>query len=199
MLDEDDLELRARIQGIPVRLQYELDMGWVSLEMKVPGTIDELSLEWDPEKIPVHADGGDDDWDEEDEYRVFVGKGVFVEGDKDEVNQTLGALASLPAEASSDLVSTIEKRQLSRFSIYTERMSAGFKDNSYEMRDPIAEITEVTGMMARVAQSLGSVTRAPEAAGAAVAESFVRCSYCGTKFVLGPSSACPNCGASYGT
>ena len=105
-------------------------------------------------------------------------------------------------KTSSDLVATIERRELSRFAIYSERMSLGFKDNSYEMSDPIAQITEVMGMMARVAQSLGSVSpaQAGESGGAAsVAASLVTCSYCSTKFVLGPSSACPNCGASYGT
>jgi hypothetical protein len=199
--DEDDVEVRGRIEDVPVRIKYELDMGWVNLEMKCRSPFQELQLEWDPEKVPVHGGGDDDDWDDDDELRVFAGKAVFVEGDSDEVQQSFDALGSLPAELGAEIVQTMQQRKLTRFYVFPEIINVGFKDNAYEMQDPIAEILAVTGLMARVAKTLGSGQVAPPAppqAGVPRA-GLSTCSYCGTRFYLGPSSACPNCGAAFGT
>lgn len=195
--DEDDVEVRGRIEGIPVRVKYELDMGWVNLEMKCQSPIDDLSLEWDPEKIPVHG-GGDDDWDDDEELRVFVGKGVFVEGYKNSVQNVFDAIGALPSGTSEEIIRGMQERKLTYFNLSSERIHIGFKDNAYEMRDPIAEILEVAALAARVASTLGSGQVAPPVRSAVAAE-LPTCSYCGTKFYLGPSSACPNCGAAYGT
>lgn len=196
--DEDDVEVRGRIQDVPIRLKYEMDMGWVSLEMKCQSPFDELQLEWDPEKIPVHGDA-EDDWDEDDELRVFAGKGVFVEGDKGEVQQTFDALGGLPAELSTEIVETMQRRKLTRFYMFPEIINVGFKDNAYQMQDPIVEIVEVAGLMARVAREVGSGRIAPADQGGVAPARLVSCSYCSTKFYLGSNSACPNCGASFGT
>jgi len=178
MTDEDDVEVRGRIKDIPIRVKYELDMGWVTLEMKCQSPFDDLQLEWDPEKVPVHGGNADDDWDDDDELRVFAGKGVFVEGDKDSVQQTFDALGALPAELSTEIVQAMQQRKLARFYVFSESIDVGFKDNAYQMQDPITEIVETAGLMARVAKTLGSGQIA---------------------LYLGPDSACPNCGASFGT
>ena len=199
VLDEDDLELRARFEDIPVRVKYELDMGWVNLEMKCASPIDDLELEWDLEKIPVHSDDDDDDWGDDDEIRAFVGKGVFVEGDKDSVNNSLAALASLPAEVGDRIVKTMEQLRLTRFYLFSDSISVGFDDNSYEMADPVAMVNETMEMMAAVAQTVGTVTPPVPGQGGGggvtvVPVQLVTCSYCSSKFNLGASSRCPNCG-----
>ena len=202
MLDEDDLELRARFEDVPVRIKYELDMGWVNLEMKCASPIDDLELEWDLEKIPVHSDD-DDDWGDDDEIRAFVGKGVFVEGDKDSVNNSLAALASLPAEVGDRIVKTIEGLRLTRFYLFSESINVGFDDNSYEMADPVAMVTEAVAMMVNVAKTVGTVTppapgqAAPVGGVTAVPVKLVGCTYCSTKFNLGANSRCPNCGGAF--
>jgi hypothetical protein len=200
MLDEDDLELRARFEDIPVRVKYELDMGWVSLEMKCATPIDDLEIEWDPKKIPVHSDG-DDDWGDDDEIRAFVGKGVFIEGDKDEVNNSLAILASLPV--ADQIVETIERLRLTRFYIFSESIDVGFDDNSYEMADPVAMVSEAIAMMASVARVVGTATipapgQTVSSAGVTIVPvNLVNCTYCSTKFNLGANSRCPNCGGAF--
>jgi hypothetical protein len=202
VLDEDELELRGRYEDIPVRLKYEADMGWVSLEMKCTGPLD-IFLEWDPEKVPVHSDDSDDDWDEDDEVRVFVGKGVFVEGDKRSVNDALAQFASLPAELQDGVVVTMQELELSRFMVLGETINAGFNANSYEMPDPAAMIGRAVALMARTARTVGSgeiVVGQTSSGGAQVAIVPVRlvaCGYCRTKFNLGANSRCPNCGGSF--
>jgi hypothetical protein len=125
-----------------------------------------------------------------------------VEGDKDDVKQTFDALGGLPAELSAEIVETMQRRKLTRFYMFPEIINVGFKDNAYQMQDPIAEIVEVAGLMARVAQEVGSGRVAPPSPadqGGVAPARLVSCSYCSTKFYLGSNSACPNCGASFGT
>jgi predicted Zn-ribbon and HTH transcriptional regulator len=202
VLDEDELELRGRYEDIPIRLKYESDMGWVGLEMKCPSPLD-VYLEWDPEKVPVHSDDAGDDWDEEDEVRVFVGKGVFVEGDKNTVNGALAQFASLPAELQGAIVGTMQELRLSRFMILGETINTGFNDNSYEMSDPAGMIGRAVSLMARTARVASSgevVVGQISSGGARVAIApvhLVTCGYCRTKFNLGANSRCPNCGGAF--
>jgi len=202
VLDEDELELRARYEDLPVRVKYEADMGWVSLEMKCASPLD-IYLEWDPEKVPVHSQDEDDDWEEDDEVRVFVGKGVFVEGDKSSVSSALAQFASLPAELQDEVVRTMQELELSRLMILGETINAGFKANSYEMPDPAAMIGRAVALMARTASLIGAggvVVGQTSSAGARVAivpVQLVTCGYCRTRFNLGASSRCPNCGGAF--
>jgi hypothetical protein len=202
ILDEDELELRGRYEDLPVRVKYESDMGWVSLEMKCPGPLD-ICLEWDPEKVPVHSDDADDDWGEDDEVRVFAGKGVFVEGDKSTVSGALAQFASLPDELQGAIVGAMQELELSRFMILGESISLGFQANSYEMPDPAAMIGRAVALMARIAKTVGSgevVVGQTSGGGARVAIApvhLVTCNYCRTKFNLGANSRCPNCGGSF--
>jgi hypothetical protein len=167
VLDEDELELRGRCDGVPVRVKYEAD--------------------------------NDDDWGDDDEIRVFVGKGVFVEGGKDEVGNSLAALAALPPELSARIIKTMERLRLTRFMLFSTLINVGFDDNSYEMADPVAMVNEAIALMAQVAQTVGTVT--PPVPGQAsgggvtvVPVKLVTCSYCSSKFNLGAGARCPNCG-----
>jgi len=204
VLDEDELELRGRYDDVPVRVQYEADMGWVSLEAKCASPIEDIALEWDPEKVPVHADDDDDDdWDDDDEVRVFVGKEVFIEGWKDSVNSSLTQFASLPAELQAEIVETMRQQRLTRFGMYSTTISLGYQDNAYEMADPAEAIGAGVRLMAKVARETGSgqvvVGQTASAGGAVVIGpiNLVTCKYCHSKFNLGANPRCPNCGAPF--
>jgi hypothetical protein len=199
--DDDELDLRGRIEGIPVRVEFEVDMGWVGVEMKCKNGLGMISLEWDPEKVPVEADD-DDEWADDDELRVFVGKAVFVEGDGDDVNQTLGTLSRIQPEIAAELIEMIQNQPIQIFFMHPESMTSRFKKNFYEMEDPVAEIIGAAQVMAKVTRAIG--TADPAAPGGAAAFAgvaapaqlhLVKCAYCSSRFNLGASPRCPNCGA----
>jgi hypothetical protein len=195
--DEDELDLRGRIEGIPVRVEFEVDMGWVGVEMKCQNGLGAISLEWDPEKVPVEADD-DDDWADDDELRVFVGKAVFIEGDSDDVNQTLGTLSRMPPDLANELILMIQNQPIQVFFMHPESMTSRFKKNFYEMADPVAEIMGAAQVMARVTKAIGDpdlAAAAPAGAGAPASLHLVKCTYCSSRFNLGGSPRCPNCGA----
>ncbi len=214
--DDDEIELRARVGGTPVRINFEVDMGWVNPEMKIANRIGEIQLERDHEKIPQERDA-DDDWADEDELRVFAAKGIFVEGDDDEVNQTLGTLGALPAELSQKLLAEMERLRMSRFYAFSESMSVGFQPNNYEMADPVQNILDGVRLMKEVADALasggrdmaaepkvvirghveigGQVVAPTEGVHQAAAIGRVKCTYCSTLFVPAAEPRCPNCGA----
>jgi hypothetical protein len=181
-----------------VRIEFEVDMGWVGVEMKCQNALGSISLEWDPEKVPVEADE-DDDWADEDELRVFVGKAVFVEGDGDDVNETLGSLSRLPAELAAELIAAMQSQPLTLFFMHPESMSVRFKKDFYEMDDPVVEIMTVVHVLAKLTKAVGTGGAAAQAAAAGSAAParlhLVKCGYCSSRFNLGASSRCPNCGA----
>lgn len=196
--DEDELDLRGRIEGIPVRVEFEVDMGWVGVEMKCQNGLGSISLEWDPEKVPVEADD-DDDWADDDELRVFVGKAVFVEGDSDDVNEILGSLSRVPADLAAELIAAMQSQPLQLFFMHPESMTARFKKDFYEMDDPLAEITAVVGLLAKITKAVGTGGAVEQAAAAGTVAParlhLVKCGYCSSRFNLGASPRCPNCGA----
>lgn len=214
--DDDEIELRARIGGTPVRVNFEVDMGWVRPEMKITNRIGEISLERDHEKIPQDRDSGDD-WADDDELRVFVAKGIFVEGDDEEVDETLGSLSRLPGDLDRKLVAEMERLQISHFYAFSESMNVGFGPNNYEMVDPVQHILDAIQLMKSVADALATGERdmaseprvvirgnveidglrvePTEGVHAPHAVERVTCGYCSTLFVPAAELRCPNCGA----
>ncbi len=204
-LDFDDIDIRGRLAGVPVKVETDATAGWVSIDTQCHVPFEDLSLSWDLDEIPVEASQGEDvdDWGDEDQIRVFVAKGVYAEGGRSEVEQVMSALGALPDGLGPQLLSTMQDHKLSRFGIYSDGIHVGFDDNLYEMADPKAEVMDVVGFTAEVARALGP--RRPE--GEADAESILegmtiaaplqlsQCSYCSTRFNLATSDRCPNCGA----
>ena len=214
--DDDEIELRGRIGGTPVKINFEVDMGWVRPEMKITNRIGEIQLERDHEKIPQERDE-DDDWASDDELRVFVAKGIFVEGDDEEVDETLDTLSQLPEALRGKLLAEIERLQFNHLYVYRDGMNVGLKPNNYEMADPVQHILDVVSIMKQLADTVAAGDRdmaseprviirgnvmidgqpvAPTE-GVHTPRSFGRatCKYCSTLFVPGVGSRCPNCGA----
>jgi hypothetical protein len=214
--DDDEIELRARLGDLPVRINFEVDMGWVRPEMKISNRTGELQLERDHENTPMEKDA-DDDWADEDELRVFVAKGIFAEGGEEEINQTLSTLGALPEAMRTELLTEMERLRLSRMYAFVDSMSAGFDPNHYEMNDPVRDVIAAAQLMQKLA---GTLSQGSAGAGAAAPGEFqdvedgeldmrgggfapaaavqrVKCKYCSTLFVLGTTSNCPNCGAAH--
>ena len=210
--DDDEIELRGRVGNLPVRINLEVDMGWVRPEMKIANRTGELQLERDHEKIPMEKDA-DDDWADEDDLRVFVAKGIFTEGGEEEVNQTLSTLGKLPEPLAQELLGEIERLRMTTVYAFADSMSVGFDPNHYDMDDPVRHITDGVAMMQKLAGALSEGAAAAPgdfqdvedgeldmrgggfAPAAAVAR--VKCKYCSTLFVMGATSNCPNCGAAF--
>lgn len=202
MMDEDEMELRGRYQNTPVRIQYEMDMGWVNMEMKCNSVIDDLSLDWDLDKVPhLDEEDEDDDWDDDDEIRVFLAKGVYIEGYKDSVKETLAKFNSLPQELGVEIVETMQQLHLSGFVVSSDSISVQFDENSYEMVEPVNTVEATAALMFKTAGVVGSaeaVSQQSVSGGVAVIPvKLVVCEYCHTNFNLGSNSRCPNCGASH--
>lgn len=216
-VDDDKVGMRTRVGELPVKVEFDATAGWVSIDMKCPNRVGFLSLERDLEKLPRQKDA-DDDWADDDEVRLFVGKGVFIEGDEDDVNEHLTTLKSLPPEFGDKLISKMETMKLSRFFATQDSLSIGYDDNHYEMADPISEIKNGVEVLTSAAAAFASGSRdmaseprvrisgnvmingqlvTPNVGGAPPLQQFARttCKYCSTIYLLGPSSRCPNCGA----
>lgn len=216
LLDDDEIELRGRIGDLPVRINFEVDMGWVRPEMKIANRTGELRLERDHEKIPLEKAAGDD-WADEDALRVFVAKGIFVEGSEEDINQTLSTLGALPHALCTELFAEMERLRMSQLYAFVESLSARFDPNHYEMNDPVADVTAAAQLMQKLAVTLSQGSQGAGAASPgefhdvedgeidmrgggfapAAAVQRVKCSYCSTLFVLGTTSNCPNCGAAH--
>jgi len=203
--EDESVQVRGRVGEVPVRIRFNVDMGWVRPELKIANQLGPLDLERDHEQIP-NEDDSDDDWDD-DELRVFVAKGIFIEGDDEEIDQTLATLGLLPDPLRTDLLPEMERLRLSQLYTISDRLlRVSFERELYEMADPVAEIDAGVQLAARVATALnqgpgsgGGRVVDPASAGSGRAASFgrVECAYCSTLFVLGATSNCPNCGAAH--
>ena len=216
-MDEDKIDMRTRIGEFPVKLEFDATSGWVSIDMKCANRMGNLSLDWDLEKLPKQKDE-DDDWADDDDIRLFVGKGVFIEGDDDDVNENLATLKAMPADFAANLVSKMETMKLSRFNAFPDGISIGYDDNHYEMLDPVKDILSGMDVLKSAAQVLGSGSRdmsqepsvrikgnvmingqlvSPNTGSGPAPRQFEKttCKYCSTIYLLDPASKCPNCGA----
>lgn len=198
--DDDEIELRARVDGVPVRVNLT-DMGWVTIEMKIDNRAGQLMLERDHDKIPKHKQA-DDDWADDDELRVFIARGIFVEGYENDINQAFATLGALPNGFVPWLCGQLERLVLSRLFATHDTMSVGFEPDVDQMRDPVQHIMDAVHTLKQAATGLAQGTAGPMA----VQQGYVQqaapmhrvgCDYCGTLYVLGTSSHCPNCGAPY--
>lgn len=216
--DDDEIELRGRMGDTPVKVNLKVDMGWVRPEMKITNRTGELWLERDHEKIPQQRDP-DDDWADDDELRVFVAKGIFVEGDEKDVNENMDTLRQLPGETGAELLAAMERLRITTVCALIDSLSFHAGPNLRYMADPIAHFSDLLAIMKKLADALASgerdmagepkvrITGAVEingqriepTAGGFVAPAIerVQCEYCSTLFVLGTVSNCPNCGATY--
>jgi hypothetical protein len=195
---DDEIQLRGVYAGYPTRVV--VDPFWdLTIELKAPNQQPcSLSVLFDPESAP--SPGDVDPWDETDDVRVFLARCVFVEESADEIEATLRLVESLPLEFRQHLYHLMQINNLSSFSLSNDGPRTAFRKNLGEMWDPMVQLGQALWIVGYGANVFGALppARAHAAPGFAHAQGHrPRCRYCGTVFILGPTSACPNCGAAF--
>jgi len=202
--DDENVELRGTFDGSPVRFAVWMSFGtfW-SIQMRCQANLPELEIERDHEKIPKEADE-DDPWDEDEERRVFLGKGIFVEGYDSDIEQKLALWSQLPESLQDSIVTEMERLDMNTVRAYGQEVSLNVKPGLNDLADPLEYMTACAQLMAAIKNGAGGaaagVPAAAQAAGvpAAVVQPAhkITCSYCTSVFILTVGkNTCPNCGA----
>lgn len=195
----DRIDLRGRHLGVPIRVTFEVYRGLIQVVAKHNNTNSgRISFAWDPRKKPIQS--SNDDWEDE-EIRLFVAKGVFVEGFKETVRKKLNAFTALPADFGADILANIRRYKFSEFDISSDEISVECTDNVRDMYDPLSSVWEVVDWVAKSSLLFSAETPSSpqsEMEAPSVAQlQLVRCSYCSATFNIANNSHCPNCGAPY--
>lgn len=222
---DGDVELRARSAGLAFRFVIDAGTWWLMPDMKFDNRTGELELTRDLQQVPSPRDSEDrdedDPWGEDDALRVFVAKGIFVEGVETDVDETLAVLDSLPAAHRTELLAGMERLGISWLQAGSDQLSVRFDPNLDRLGEPVETVHACVSLMARLAVQLGEGSRdmgaeakvlirgAVEIDGQLVQPSAAQlpqrrferaaCAYCRTIFRAdGDAPKCPNCGAPLG-
>lgn len=217
--DGDDMELRAVSEGAAFRVRIDVDSGWLFADMKIENRLGPLDLTRDHDKVPRDKAQDDDPWSDDDEVRVFVEKGIFVEGYDDDVNETLGTLELLPPMNATHTYAEMERLRISWLRAGDDEVGVGFDPNIDDLSDPAATVHAAVSTLALIGAALGSgdgevisrpkviIRGAVEVNGqmmepnvpTAARVERVSCAFCSSLYVAhGQQPRCPNCGAPLG-
>ena len=205
--DDEHIDLRGVFAGSPVRFAVWMSFGsfW-SLEMKCPNGVAEFELERDHEKVPKHGDPNDV-WEEQQERRIFVAKGIFMEGDREELDQRLAHWGQLAMAFRQYLVTEMERLDVRSVRAYANQVMVSQSPGLRDLDDPISYLEDISRLMAAMRDTLiPSALGAQETAApnmqphpGTVASRIthpVTCNYCSSLYVLTEhQNTCPNCGA----
>lgn len=198
--NDDEIHLRGIYATYPTRVV--VDPFWsIAIDVKAPNQQQRtLTVRFDPESAP--APGDVSPWDEDDEVRVFLAKCVFVEDSASEIEQTLRLVQSLPADFRGHLFHLMQIHQLSSVNLTGDGPGTSFRNDLGAMWDPMTQLGQALWLVAYGASVYAALP--PPAGAAEVQGGFggasahrAKCRFCGTLFLLGAGSACPNCGANY--
>lgn len=199
--DDENIDLRGTFRGVPVRFAVWMSFGsfW-AIEMRAPMWAGHFDIERDYEKIPKHGDA-DDPWDEDDGRRIFLAKGIFVEGDEAEVSRKLDLWSQLPEATRRAIVAGMEQLDAQHLSYAGESVRLAQGPGLPDLDDPGAYLEGCAALLAELKDgveeagllSAGATQVADTTLPAPIR---VGCHYCGTLFVSGLAHQnCPNCGA----
>lgn len=193
---DDEIQLRGVYAGYPTRVIVDPFFSFL-IDMKAPNRQPRsLSVKFDPESAP--SPGDDDAWDESEEVRVFLARCVYVEEAADEIGATLELVESLPMDFRQHLFQIMQARELASFGLSGDGPGAAFHGDLGSMPDPMLQLVQGLWIVAYGANVYGALPPpAGQGAQGGGVEGRPRCRYCGTVFLLGPTSTCPNCGAAF--
>jgi hypothetical protein len=201
--DYEVLEIRAKKNNRPLRVKWDQisydEPEWVEIEMKCNNTLGTIDLERNYDKIPKKKDA-DPDWGDDDQtMRVFLQKGIYAEGDEDEVNETLSVLNSFPQLLIDKILSLIEEYEIIYFRLNDEVMSAIIESNIVDLKEPIKKIITVIDLLEELTTLIDSNKLQKKALDKNISAEYkrVKCDFCSTMFLMGKKSNCPNCGGAY--
>ena len=166
-----------------------------SIEMRVGAWTHMFSLERDHEKIPNHRDA-DDPWSDEEDRRVFVGKGIFFEGSDEDVAAKLDLWRQFPEDDREHIMQQMEALHVRSLSYIHNRIGINETRSLDELPDPRAFLRDCACLMTDLHKlaGAGSFERSPSAAPEPVLR--ITCGYCSTMWMSSPRHInCPNCGA----
>jgi len=190
----DTIELRTGHKGFPVRIMLD---GNASPKIEAKPGLPKGSIQISTcadEDLPSLRDAGDP-WSENEDLRVFLVRGVFVDdmgGDDPEEDDAFAAISSLPAGVYDAIVGAMrdEKNPIVMIDADTGSISAE-TFNIFNLDEPVRDITQAAKFMGDIAAMLSTATPA-------VAKGFTleACVKCGTRYLASADLKCPNCGAS---
>jgi hypothetical protein len=207
--DEDELELRARVDDVPVRLVLTKNRGQVKIEAMLENRIGTIDLTRDETRPPISPDAGDA-WSDEDEVRIFLGHGIFVEGRHKGVKRQQETFAKLPSEFQDRLLSQMHALRVWNLATYRDRLFLRTEEIGV-LPSALDTVQAAIGLACECAREFSSGdgplvedNRLVITSAQALAEhvqqlsrKHVKCAFCSTEFVLEGNPVCPNCSAAY--
>jgi hypothetical protein len=216
--DNENIDLRGTFDGAAIRFAVWMSFGtfW-TMEMRCPNRLGRIDIERDHEKIPKHRDD-DDPWEENEERRVFLAKGIFFEGSDDDVSKKLETWSKLPETLQARILADMERLDIRAIRSFSEDVSLNQRPALPELEDPIGYMEDCAGLMAAIKSAIAEGDRDPAAEprvrfrgpveingvridpgavpGSAGAHERFTCKFCSSVFLLAAAShKCPNCGA----
>lgn len=199
--DDENIDLRGTHDGAPIRFAVWMSFGnfW-TIEMRVPELGVAMDLERDHEKIPKRRDEADP-FDDDEGVRVFVARGIFFEGDEDDVEAALATWSRIDASARERILQDMEALDVTTLMCHGTSLNLNQRPGLTDLDDPIAYMERCAAFLAGVRDALAGLGAAPDApVETTVITGRVTCSYCSSRFIQTPvAQNCPNCGAAPGT
>ncbi|PLW91944.1 MAG: hypothetical protein C0592_13190 [Marinilabiliales bacterium] len=201
--DNYSYELRGKMDGLPVKFETDtMDYSYsnppcLNVIIKLKDYEGDFDLTRDHDKIPMDKD--DDDWgDEDQDIRVFVGKGIFVEGDEDRVCSTLAYIDGFPEDITDAVLQQMEEIPILYYRISYDQLEVFPEDSPILWENPIDRYTAILDLMGKIAKHvLGSNVESDNIEKKILTKyKRVKCKYCSSHFLMGETSNCPNCGGS---
>ncbi len=206
-----DFQLTFRVNGRPCRVIISKGIGVCEgddfrIEMKCDkGFGPWVNIRRDMNAIPRRADTASD-WEDIDNSGslVFLEKGIYVEGENDDLAAAYSFLETLGEDVSSGLIRAMSETPVESFTLEDKLVKVKLVNDEDEMhshivnnRDPLAALSKLIDVCARTAELIDQGEASKVKPGDAAIPEYrrVRCRYCSTVFLFGRHEHCPNCGA----
>lgn len=145
----------------------------------------------------------DDPWDEDEERRIFVGKGIFVEGYDDDISKKLEVWSKLPEALREEILVEMERLDIEGVDSYDKTASLSVNPGLNDLDDPIAYMVSCAELLSHIKNAVESGDTVSEQTGEGTPQVIAKgptrtltCAYCTSLFILSEgSNTCPNCGA----
>lgn len=210
-VNDGKVELRAVASNHPVRIELGLD-GMVVLDMQAIGRPDLsgtlVNVCYEPTFVPEPDVGA---WADGDTVRVFLGKGVYLEGHvgvtyiggtniiaAGGIDQMLQILSQMPTPFVAELTAAMQTENIRSLIAYNQNIWCDPHHEIPQMYDASVSIARIVSLMDRLGHTLEAiVSRIPADRGLprGGAKPTGRCRHCAAVYLISETGRCPNCGA----
>jgi hypothetical protein len=187
----DRVELRARFGELEFEVSLDPYSGRVTARVPFPSRVGPLRLKYDrnavaePLSDPNQPELGGN-------YRVFVGRGVFVEGEVSEVHESLTTWNQLAFELREELLAAMLEWQLSSLDALENEVVVSTAATLGEMENPLPHCHSMVQLL--VSDTPALMTPPANIGVPQVAFSLAHCAHCGSRVLGVGDGRCPNCG-----